>query len=438
MNLVKLRDGALRVAGFCPPCRTWHQRSLRIGVLGVFGLSGRVVFIPMIIFVFVWSSNPVLARTDTRSGEPRLRRLEGQVHAGTFMRSYSRTELNRPDFGQAPKPLQERLFGEVSGLINRVRQGLGGAPQRQALESFRTKEPDARRWHQSQTLMDASVATIPTNINGLSSFFANESQRAAADSVRERVPALSQLTSFNFNFDLEGGAGSSSGPYSPTQNRVRYGLIVRDISPDMGGVKRASTVASAEELAHAGRARVQWGIGPLQETEDRPIMNELPADVPSRRSFAGILIPSAKFRGSARAESFNVGGAGRGQLPPWRFDLTQEEQLYNLTYRTQKNPQFGNMEHSLNVPLVGGLSVGQKYSESLSRVATTASGVLVDRQLPNVILHYLHLEKRYKAEVQTTVKGNRVGAAARSKVRGFTDRPDEASEAYSLTFSKDF
>ena len=438
MNLVKKRDGLLQVAGFCPPARILHQNPVSLIKCASGRPAGWMAYICLIICAFIWSSSPAWARVDTRSGEPRLRRLEGQVHAGTFTKSYSRTELNRPDFSPGPRQLQHRLFGEVTDLLNRVRQGLGGAPQRQALESLKTREPEARRWHQSQTLMGASVETVPTNLRGLSSFFTNESQRAAADSVRERVPALSQLTSFNFNFDLEGGGGSSNGSHSPAQGGVRYGLIVRDILPDMGGVKRASTTASPEELAHAGRARVQWGIGPLQETEERPIMNEQPVDVQTRRSFAGILVPSAKFKGSARAESFNLGGSGRGQLPPWRFDLTQEDQLYNLTYRTQKNPQFGNMEHTLNVPLVGGLSVGQKYSESFSRVATTASGVLMDRHLPNVILHYLHLEKRYKAEVQTTVNGNRVGATARSKVRGVTDRPDEASEAYSLTFSKDF
>ena len=386
----------------------------------------------------VWGSSSALARVDTRAGEPRFRRLEGQVHAGSFVKKYSRAELLRPDLAPAPLQVQHKLWGEVADLLNRVRQGLGGAQQRQSLESLKTQQPDSKRWRESQTMMSGQLETVPTNPQAVGSFFANESQRVATDSVRERVPAISQLSSFNFNFDLGGGAQYPEHNSTPAQSRVRYGLIVKDIQPDMGGVKRASTTTTPEEIAHAGRARVQWGIGPLQEFEDRPIMTEHSNENKTRRSFGGILIPSAKFKGSARAESFNLGGSGQGQLPPWRFDLIQEDRLYNLTYRTQKNPQVGNMEHALNVPLIGSLSVGQRYSERFSQVETSASGLLIDKRLPQVVLHYLHLEERYKAEVQTTIKGNRVGASARSKVRGVTDRPDEATEAYSLTFSKDF
>jgi hypothetical protein len=434
------RDGGLQVAGACQPSDGLH----RTGFCTKNGNRATPPTPIQLIIVFILVAGALIydcdvawARVDTRTGETRLHRLEGQVHSGTFVKSYSRIELERPQFAPAPHELHHRLWGEVAGLLGRVRQGLGGDQQRQALDSLKTQQPDGKRWHQSQTLMSGQIETVPTNPQAVSSFFANESQRAAADSVRERVPVLSQLTAFNFNFDLGSGTSLPAQDSASVHHRVRYGLIVRDIQPDMGGVKRASTTTTPEEIAHAGRARVQWGIGPLDEHEERPIMLE-PNEQPVQRSFGGLLIPSARFKGSARAESFNMSGQNRGQLPPWRFDLTQEDQLYKLTYRTQKNPQIGNVEHSLNVPLVGALSLGQRYSETFSQVETSASGVLVDRRLPQVILHYMHLEERYRAEVQTTVKGNRVGASARSKVLGITDRPDEATEAYSLTFSRDF
>lgn len=434
------RDGLLQVAGVCQPSGGLHRNRSRPRDHDrdhPFMPSHRVLALMLMVGALICGGKVAWARVDTRMGESRIHRLEGQVHSGTFVKSYSRIELERPQFAPAPREFQHRLWGEVEALLVRVRQGLGGDQQRQALESLKTQQPDAKRWHQSQTLMSGQIETVPTNPQAVSSFFANESQRAAADSVRERVPVLGQLTAFNFNFDLGSGTSLTESNSTSVHHRVRYGLIVRDIQPDLGGVKRASTTTTPEEIAHAGRARVQWGIGPLEEHEERPIMVE-PNELPAQRSFGGLMIPSARFKGSARAESFNMSGQNRGQLPPWRFDLTQEDQLYKLTYRTQKNPQIGNVEHSLNVPLVGSLSLGQRYSETFSQVETSASGVLIDRRLPQVILHYMHLEERYRAEVQTTVRGNKVGATARTKVRGITDRPDEATEAYSLTFSKDF
>jgi hypothetical protein len=252
------------------------------------------------------------------------------------------------------------------------------------------------------------------------------------------VPSLKQITSFDFNFDLKPGGAIGSQENLHLQDNLRYGLIVKDIHPDLGGVKRASTTTNSEELAHAGRARVQWGIGPLSEFEERPIMASSEASSTGQRSFAGILIPSTKFKGSARAESLGLNGAGQGQLPPWRFDLTQEEQIYNLTYRSQRNPQFGHTEHAINVPVVKSLRLGQKFSESFANIETSASGVLIDSRLPQLVLRYLHREERYRAELQTRVFGSQIGAAARTKVKGKTDRPDEANEAYSLNFSKDF
>lgn len=377
---------------------------------------------------------PAWGRVDTRAGEGRVVRLEGQVHTGTFTKSYSRDELRRPDLGHGPRDAHLRLMSEVTDLLNRVRNGLTRDQERRSLENLRTEEPEKRRWLQSQTLLNAQVETRAADPNALRQFFAAQSQRAATDAARERVPAIGQLTSLKFDFDLGPGARSASA--SSTDRTLHYGLIVKDIEPDLGSAKRASTSTSSEEFANAGRARVRWGIGPLEESEDRPIMAAEEMQVSGRRSVAGILIPSTKFKGIAQPEGFD--GGVQGALPAWRFGLTQEDQLYNVTYRTRRDNQVGHVEHAFSIPLMGSLSVSRKVSETLSSVETSASGVLVDRRLPHVILRYLHLEERYRADLQTQIKGHNVGASARTKVRGKIDRPEEATEAYSITFSKNF
>ena len=383
----------------------------------------------------LWITPPVEARVDTQSGGGKIPHLEGQSHSGTFVKSYSREELKQPGADLTNRELHERFIGEMTDLMNRIRNGLAGDAERRAIDGLKTQQPDAQRWSQSQLLLSGQVETKQADSRAIRSFFASQSQKAVTNSAKDRVPALNQLTSLKFDFDLRPNS-RDLGPEQPSGRNLHYGLIIKHIEPDMGGAKSASTSTTPDEFAHAGRAHVQWGIGPLDEVEDRPIMPSDGASSSARRSIAGILIPSTKFKGSAQPE--NLVGGSQGKLPAWRFDLTQEDRLYNITYRTRTNSQVGNIEHSLNAPLFGSLVVSQRYSEKLSQVETSASGILLDQRLPQVIVRYLHIEERYRAEVQTQIKGHKIGAAARTKVHGKVDRPEDANEAFSVTFSKDF
>ena len=380
-------------------------------------------------------TSPLEARVDTQSGGGKVPRLEGEVHSGTYVKSYSREELKQPASDLTNREFHERFIGEVTDLMNRIRNSLSGDAERRTIDGLKTQQPDAQRWSQSQSLLSGQAETRRADSQAIRAFFASQSQRAVTNSARDRVPALNQLTSLRFDFDLQPNS-RDSGAEQPSGRNLHYGLIVRDIEPDMGGAKSASTSTTPDEFANAGRAHVQWDIGPLEEVEDRPIIPSDGASSSAPRSIAGIMIPSTRFKGSAQPE--NLGGGSQGQLPAWRFDLTQEDRLYNLTYRTRANSQVGNVEHSLNAPLFGSLAVGQRYSEKLSQVETSASGILLDKRLPHVIVRYLHIEERYRAEVQTQIQGHRFGAAARTKVHGKVDRPEEANEAFSVTFSKDF
>jgi hypothetical protein len=358
----------------------------------------------------------------------------------SFVKTYSKDELKQTVPANPVVGLDKRLIQEVTGVLGQVRGQLAGAPQAAALEGLKTAQPDEAKWNFHVAAMADEPPTTKTNIDAVRSFFSTETQKAATTSARGRIELFNKISALSFNLDL-GALFAGKKPKAAAQSgEVRYGLVVQDIVPDMNAPQRAALTSAQSEMVYAGHAEVKWTIGPLEESESRKIMAGESEDGSGRTSIGGFKIPSAKFRGSAQPEGFEnaAGVKGKENIPNWRFDLLQEEGLYNLTYRTKTTGERVSVEHAVTAPVAGTVALGRRFSDNWDVVQTSVYNVLYDKRLPLLSVHHMHVEERYKADVTKAIGKHTVGIAARGKAHGPVPVAGEEPENYAVTYSTDF
>ena len=212
---------------------------------------------------------------------------------------------------------------------------------------------------------------------------------------------------FSFDFDLANlfGWGSQSSsdnryprPYAP---RIVYGLKVKGIEP---ADRRLLTVANTvrnEDLLEAPKSKVEWDIGPLEESTPLYRISS-PSDDKDK-----ISLPSMKFKGnitpsSSKAQETLEKGVP-SKKPSYKASLFQEEHLYRIEYDSQPAVENDNIRHGVNLPVKGEMKLDREVDKDFEPIKTTLKNVLGASEdfLPpaEVNLHYLHTEARYQSEV---------------------------------------
>ena len=218
-----------------------------------------------------------------------------------------------------------------------------------------------------------------------------------------------------FNFSLKnlfsGDKKIESEPTAPSAG-PRYGLILKGIEPDVNAPKNAAVgTINAEDLKYAGKAKAVYTIGPIYGESNDPLFNVRMEELSRRKTefstwnWLKNKAPSSNIEGSItpRDEDPDRSLASNGsskKLPPLRFSLWQQEKLYTYNYETIEGIKKDRVSHIFALPVYGTLRLVQDRNEGLYLTKSTVSGILLDERRPQLNVSYMHLEKRYAAEMK--------------------------------------
>jgi hypothetical protein len=198
-----------------------------------------------------------------------------------------------------------------------------------------------------------------SNTGAIGKFIAGELERASSDHVKSKLGFLDTIQSgVKFDFNIANLFATSATTPAPRKNSLRYGLVLKDITP-VSAPDRAAVNDSIDELHFANSADVEWTIGPLTEKQTSKLFNArkvAPYTAPPERTFwDNFKIPSLTFAGDAKPDA--IGSISdidsSSVLPNVRWQLRQTEGLYTLDYRTQADGSKIDAFHTFYVPLVG-------------------------------------------------------------------------------------
>ena len=193
-----------------------------------------------------------------------------------FERTYTREELQQTAPTNPSPSISSHLVAHVTNFLTRMTANQNSSNSK--LMGFYDKScplaANERALH-----LDAFVEPDQRNIDtvGLRLFLGEQARKAGTDQLKESsdfVRSISvglscdiNLTSFSKNKD-------STAPKTGN-NTIRYGLIVKKIKIVSEGPGRASIQDSENgtEMLYAGRARVDWDIGPVFEDEKRRVFD---------------------------------------------------------------------------------------------------------------------------------------------------------------------
>ncbi len=416
----------------------------------------RVPMLVMIVTTTLFVTPEAWARIQSGKAEPAF--VIGGVKAAEsnfVTKTYTKEELSKKMPGNPVVTMDQRLMTEVTGVLNGIARNLSGSDQRAAIDNLRSRAPtddemglriaafgdtegDWSTQGPGNDKLSGKKAAAPEAIR---TFFAGESQKVASANAKSRVPFFSRFgQGFKWDFNLGSlfGKKDQAPAQTAAKGNVRYGLIVQDIKVDKNAPKRAALNDSTDELQYAGHAEVEWTIGPMTEEQGRKVYHEEAKVEGGRPTIGGIRIPSPKFKGGATPENFeNLAKVTEANKPLMRFDLTQEEGLYNMAYRTELTGKKISVEHAFTVPVAGTVALGRRFNDNWDVIQTSAYNVLYDKRLPLLSVHYMNIEQRYKADLSYNFKGHVVGVGARAEATGTVASEAERPEQYSVNYTHD-
>lgn len=282
-----------------------------------------------------------------------------------------------------------------------------------------TKEELVMSWAALQPQEVPPAVAGPSKLQKVTTGLNSSFLASAQTQIVSKLTFVQQFkTGLKFNFSLKKlFSGSDDKPATPSttvsRNNLRYGLILKDIEPDKKAPKSAAIGSiSAEDLHYAGKAKASYTIGPIYEETNNPMFNvnlqEYNKDRRSELSTWDWLkskAPSSNIQGAIlpRTDDPNQAVADSGtskKLPPLRFSLWQQDNLYTYNYETVDGIKKDKVTHVFAFPLYHTLQMIQERNEGMELTRTTFSGLLLDDKRPLLSMTYLHLEKRYTAELK--------------------------------------
>jgi hypothetical protein len=344
--------------------------------------------------------------------------------------SYSDEDLAKSMPENPSITLNQRILSEMNALLNQIGKNQGKGDSKKSRSSVMSSEVSKKSYMEHLSAWKEAPASKEADGGKISEFFNVEAQRAGSDMAKTRISFLQSIKSgFKFDFDLgKLFGGGSSQVESPAKGSVRYGLILKDITP-VSASDRAAISSDYDELAYAGHADVEWTIGPISEDEGRKLFNF--SDVHSTKkgngknrssgsrtasnksegnseSFENVNIPSGKFNFGAKPD--DVGNLGRtGSLdvfPNVKWQMTQEDGLYQLEYRTKSDGTKIDAHHNFKLPIAGTMKLGRRFDDNWHILSTSAYDILVDKRAPLLSVHYMHMDQRLKGEIKHKLDNN--------------------------------
>ena len=149
-------------------------------------------------------------------------------------------------------------------------------------------------------------------------------------------------------------------------------------------------------------------------------------------------MPKPAFKGSAKPEIDNLAGIGGDTMPAWTVQLQQEEGYYTLLYKTKSSGERISEEHQLRVPLVGEAAIGRRFDDRFHAIETALYNVLVDKNLPVVSVHQMHIEERYRVHAEHSIGPHGLGFDYKSQTKALAVKDKDKPESYSVSYNRTF
>lgn len=367
----------------------------------------------------------------------------GKAEARFVTRAYSKEELRKSSAPANPNiDFNQKLGEEVATLLNLMSQGFKDAAKTQRLNDLQSKEPGKGAFTERAAALQDAPKSPETDVKGVRSFFGLEFQKVARKEAKEKIRAFDKLIKLA-KVDLKvGSLWKRSSPPQETSGSVRYGLVVKEIVPNQNVPQMALISDSEEELRYAGHADVHWTIGPVNEAPGRIFEGmsfESPAAKKADERF-NLKLPKPDFHTNVSTDPIeDLTKVETSPLPNVRFELLQDEDYYKLSYSATPQGKQVGMEHQFKIPVSGTLALGRRFNDKFQVVETSAYNVLVDKRLPGLSLHQMHIEQRYSADLGTTLPGNQeITLTARGEAKGPVAKEADRPEAYGLTYKREF
>jgi hypothetical protein len=122
-----------------------------------------------------------------------------------------------------------------------------------------------------------------------------------------------------------------------------------------------------------------------------------------------------------------------------RFELSQEDGYYSLSYRTSGKGKKIGAEHVIKAPIVGTLKIGRRFDDRLRLLETSAYEILCAPHLPSLNVHQMHIERRFTADLSTRLGvSHSIGVTARGEAQGPEAQSADRPRAYGINYSHSF
>lgn len=378
--------------------------------------------------------------------EPRALAMISRGDTNPFLapvmdKNWAKQELSQTMPSNPVKGLESRLAEEVAIILKRMATNQMGEQERLAHARLITVQPSKRDYLLNLDGFKDAPATRQTDGQALHSFMAQQGQKAGSDYLKENVEVLRKLQS-GLNFDLNLTELFSTEKSQKTQKgSLRYGLILKGITPDSDNSSGATVSTEEEEFFYAGHADVEWTIGPINEDQNRSLTANLQPPPNSRRSslLNWLKLPRGNFSGRVRPEIGTLNGVQAQALPNWSVEFAQDEGFYRMIYKLNTTGKKISEEHQFRIPLDSGLSFGRRYNDKWQAIETNAHNILIDKNLPIISVHQMHIEERYRIEASKQFGRHRIAFQHKGKP-GNPEAVKEAErpESYSIKYETIF
>jgi len=333
-------------------------------------------------------------------------------------------------------------FSGAVFLLNTIGHGMADPARRQRVQDLSSQVP-VRESYGARSLNGNPAQHHETpDIYALRSFAGLDVQKVIKSQAKKapQVVAIVKMA----KVDIKPGSLLASEPTpNATHDPLRYGLVVNSITPDTNSPPLASLGDSMDDLRFAGHAKVEWGVEPLTETNRRRLFQDVATD--SAQPAAGkspysFRLPSPNFSTNATAEGGDdVTKVDARALPSMRFELSQEDGYYSLSYRTSGKGKKIGAEHVIKAPIVGTLKIGRRFDDRLRLLETSAYEILCAPHLPSLNVHQMHIERRFTADLSTRLGvSHSIGVTARGEAQGPEAQSADRPRAYGINYSHSF
>ena len=357
-------------------------------------------------------------------------------------KNWEKGELGQSIPGNPILGIDERVADELTAILLRMAKNQATEKSRQTQQGLVTVQPSKNDYMFRLASLKDAPQTRTAEGPAILGYMGGEGQKAGSDHIKENVQLINQVQKgLSFNLDFSSIFQRKSKNARPS-GQLRYGLVLKDIKPDPRAPKRAAIGDMSDDLIYAGHAKVEWTIGPLDEERGRVIYKgamNLDSSDSNPKASIWYYIPKPSFRVHFKPELGNLTGLNGQNLPKWTIELHQDEGYYTLVYQTKTTGERIAQEHRFKIPIYRQMNIGRRFNDKWQVIETNASNILIDKQLPIVSVHQMHLEQRYKVEAAQNIGRHRLGFAHQSEAMNpqiviENQRP----ESYSLKYETEF